>query len=789
MTGEVVSRPPPQLRGERGAHPTEAARIAALLRYEILDTPAEAAFDRLAAFARDLFGTPIALVSLIDARRQWFKARVGVDLREVPREWAFCDHTIRGAAGELLVVPDLSADARFASNPLVAGEPHLRFYAGAPLINPDGLVLGTVSVLSTEPRPGGLSPLQGRGLATLAAMAADELELRLKARLSQEAAEQAQLARAAEERLRRAQEAAGVVAFEFFGRGGAVVRATPPSVRLHEILGLPADAALGVRRVLAVVHPEDRPLLIAEARRLGGAGGSFRCEFRVLCSDRQAGRWLQARGEFDGFPRSGRSSAWRLSGVLLDITERKRTEIALREAEMRQRTLFDTAPFGVIVIDPATHQILDVNERACEEYGYTREEFLRMTIAEIDALGDSQAIRMRGRAHVVRPGTQELEAQHRTKSGEIRDVLLRVQGVVLGGRDVTYGAHFDITARKAAEARLASLAAILEATPDFVGIADARTGRATYLNAAFRRVLGLPLEADPGAIDIASCHAPEALELVKGTALPEVERTGSWMGENTVRSGDGRSIPVSQVILAHRDATGEVRSYSTVMRDLTERKRAEEDRLLLTRELDHRAKNILAVVQAALRLTPRTDPEIYAGAVEGRVMALARAHSLLAERRWSGAELRILLESELKPFLAAPEPGSSAGMPRAGLDGPPVTLAPPVAQGLSMALHELATNATKHGALSTPGGQLRVEWTLRGGTLQLRWRETGGPALDGAPVRRGFGTRVLDSTIRGQLGGTVRFSWEATGLVCEIEVPHTRSATTSGAVPQAIPGD
>ena len=781
--GDVVGSLPDVTLGERGRGAgEEAARIAALRRYEILDTPAEAAFDRLAAFARDIFRTPMAMVSLIDETRQWFKARIGVDLQEVPREWAFCDHTIRGGPGEVMVVPDLSADPRFASNPLVSGGPRLRFYAGAPLVRPGGLVLGTVSVLSPEPRPQGLSEAEERGLRALAAMAADELELRLQSRLSRQAAAQAEAARAAEERLRRAQEAAGVVAFEFAGRGGTAVAAAPQAGRLHEILGLPVDAPLDLDRVLAAVHPEDHPSVAAEARRLTEAGGRFRCEFRVARSGRQGERWLQARGEVEVGMEEGRSPGWRLSGVVLDITERKVTEAALREAEARQRTLFDAAPFGVIVIDPGTHRILDVNDWVCAEYGYTREELLRMTIADIDALGDSEAIRVRGRAHAIRPGTQELEVQHRTKSGEIREVLVRVQGVVLGGRDVTYGAHIDITARKAAEARLARLAAILEATPDLVGIADARTGRATYLNAAFRRALGLSTEADPGAVSMADCHPPETVRILVEAALPTADRGGAWVGESAVRAADGSSVPVSQVVLAHRGAAGEVESYSTIMRDLTERRRAEEERLLLVREVDHRAKNVLAVVQAALRITPKRDPEAYAAAVEGRVMALARAHTLLSERRWSGAELRALLEGELSPFLSAAPPGRDASeappdTPRAELEGPAVMLAPAAAQPLSMALHELATNATKHGALSASGGRLRVSWTFDPVTraLRLRWAETGGPAVGGFPTRRGFGSRVIEATIRNQLGGMVRTAWERGGLVCEIEAPLAES--------------
>jgi PAS domain S-box-containing protein len=197
--------------------------------------------------------------------------------------------------------------------------------------------------------------------------------------------------------------------------------------------------------------------------------------------------------------------------------------------------------------------------------------------------------------------------------------------------------------------------------------------------------------------------------------------------------------------------------------DITERRRAEERILLLAREVDHRAKNALAVVQAALRLTPRRDAESYAAAVEGRVAALARAQTLLAADRWSGAELRGLVEGELAAFLGAGQ--------RVELDGPAVTLPAGVTQAIAMALHELATNAVKHGALSVPGGRVAVSWQLRGEALHLRWQEAGGPALSGAPARRGFGSRVLEGTVRGQLGGSVALDWLPEGLVCRLVVP------------------
>ncbi|MGG5821141.1 HWE histidine kinase domain-containing protein [Falsiroseomonas sp. HW251] len=194
--------------------------------------------------------------------------------------------------------------------------------------------------------------------------------------------------------------------------------------------------------------------------------------------------------------------------------------------------------------------------------------------------------------------------------------------------------------------------------------------------------------------------------------------------------------------------------------------RANEARVrLLAREVDHRAKNLLTVVQATLRLTPKSDPHRFAEDVEGRIAALARAQTLLAEDRWRGADLRALLEAELAPFVAE-EKGAAT------LRGPALHLPAPLVQPLAMALHELATNAVKHGALSVPGGRVSVSWALRGEpTLFLHWQERGGPQLRGEPDRRGFGTRLLERVVRSQLGGRLAMAWENGGLACSIELP------------------
>jgi signal transduction histidine kinase len=158
----------------------ESERLAALRRAAILDTPPEVAFDRLTRIASQLIGTPIALVSLIDGDRQWFKAKTGLEASETPREWAFCAHAIL-KPDEVLIVPDATADARFRGNPLVTGAPNIRFYAGAPIVTHDGHALGTVCAIDSRPRAD-IGPREAAILLELAHVAADEIELRRLAR-------------------------------------------------------------------------------------------------------------------------------------------------------------------------------------------------------------------------------------------------------------------------------------------------------------------------------------------------------------------------------------------------------------------------------------------------------------------------------------------------------------------------------------------------------------------------------------------------------------------------------
>ena len=149
----------------------EGERLAALRGYGVLDTPNEPEFDAVVREAASYFGSPIALISLLDANRQWFKARVGLDMREMPRTISFCTHAIRSP--DVMTVPDAVLDDRFRNNPLVTGEPRIRFYAGAPLRTPGGKRIGTLCVIDKRPRPN----LSDDDMARLQALAAKTIAL------------------------------------------------------------------------------------------------------------------------------------------------------------------------------------------------------------------------------------------------------------------------------------------------------------------------------------------------------------------------------------------------------------------------------------------------------------------------------------------------------------------------------------------------------------------------------------------------------------------------------------
>jgi PAS domain S-box-containing protein len=333
----------------------------------------------------------------------------------------------------------------------------------------------------------------------------------------------------------------------------------------------------------------------------------------------------------------------------------------------------------------------------------------------------------------------------------------------------------DISDRKAAEVALARsevrLRAVFETTPECIKLV-APDGTLLQMNAAGLHMIEAdePTEAEGRCIFdlVAPEHRAAWRANHERVCHGEVL---SWEFDIIGLRGTRRRMEAHATPLRLPD--GQIAQLA-ITRDVTAHKQAEERQVMLALEVDHRAKNALQVALSLVRLTRADDPRRFAAAVEGRIAALAHAHTLLAEEGWSRVELRAVAEAELAPYLVAG---------RVYLQGPPVWLTPSAVQPLSMVLHELATNAAKYGSLSTPGGRVEVAWAAAAATggLELRWLESGGPPLVEPPRRRGFGLKLIEAAARDQLGGAARQHWEPGGLRCEITIGVDQLLPLSGA--------
>jgi PAS domain S-box-containing protein len=246
--------------------------------------------------------------------------------------------------------------------------------------------------------------------------------------------------------------------------------------------------------------------------------------------------------------------------------------------------------------------------------------------------------------------------------------------------------------------------------------------------------------------------------------MADVLRSGISVRQQEVhieRPDGSRGIALVD-IEAVTDSDGNIVGAVNCFQDITERKQAEERETMLAREVDHRAKNLLALVQATVHLTHADTVQDFKAAIEGRLQALSNAHTLLAQSRWAGANLHTLVKEELAPY-------HLEGTSRAHINGPELALEAKSAQTIAMVLHELTTNAVKYGALSVPSGRLLVEWSRGETQLVIRWSEAGGPPVK-PPSRQGFGTGVVGRVVD-DLEGKLQFDWNPAGLACEIIIP------------------
>ncbi|MFC0386783.1 sensor histidine kinase [Muricoccus vinaceus] len=252
-------------------------------------------------------------------------------------------------------------------------------------------------------------------------------------------------------------------------------------------------------------------------------------------------------------------------------------------------------------------------------------------------------------------------------------------------------------------------------------------------------------------------------------------------------NNDDRWVEVRGVPLAVPPG-GRVTRYTGVIEDITERKRSEQALQLLVRELDHRVKNQFAVFDGLVRFTAKTaaDPATMASVLHGRIAALSAAHELVRDATGDGSARGLhsttmiaLLQTLLAPYGIRLSGDHESSSGRVEMDGPRVTIGPTSASALALVVHELATNAARHGALSLPTGVASLTWSAitPKSMVVVRWQERGGPELFGEPVRRGFGTSLVRQSVQGQLGGHVAFDWsQPEGLVVSLRLPADRLA-------------
>jgi PAS domain S-box-containing protein len=426
---------------------------------------------------------------------------------------------------------------------------------------------------------------------------------------------------------------------------------------------------------------------------------------------------------------------------------------------------------GVIVMR-ADGTVADWNRCATKIFGWSREEALGRSMndlivppqhREAHAEGLKRYLAT-GEAHVI---DTRIEITALDRSGREFPVELSITEGELSGERVFIGFLRDISDRKSAERALSESEARLSATYNhaLVGIAEVdEAGRFLRTNEQFSAITGFTAGElqDKTLFEITHPEdLDEDLDLFRRQWAGEFE---NYVREKRYVRKDGVPVWIELEASIVRDGAGASSFGVRIVRDITERKDAEERQRLLVGELNHRVKNTLAIVQALAFQTfsATKSREEEQAAFSARLSALAAAHAMLTQESWQSVQLLEIAKRAVE----------ACGAPHEQLDlqGPDLLIPPQTAVSLAMALHELCTNALKYGAFSVPAGRVTVRWQVEDGRLSFSWKETGGPRVE-APQRPGFGLRMIERGLARELHGHVELSFEPSGFVCLIDAP------------------
>jgi PAS domain S-box-containing protein len=445
--------------------------------------------------------------------------------------------------------------------------------------------------------------------------------------------------------------------------------------------------------------------------------------------------------------------------IVNETTERVKADAAVRESEERLQAIFSQSAAGIALTD-LSGRFVSVNQRYCDIVGRRADELLEGRMQDI-TFGDDLAEHTRLFRRMVETAQSfNIEKRYIRGDGSLIWVANSVSAIrdEQGRISKAVAITIDITERKRVQEVERHLASMIASSNDAILGIDLEM-RITSWNAAAARLYGYTEEDAIGQSVL--MLVPEDRQEEEPSILRQIRAGLVVEPYETKRTRkDGREVDVLLSVSPILDASGKVVGASKVAHDISARKEAERLQAMLAGELHHRVKNILATVTAIARQTMGRDAanKQEVDAFLARLASLGRAQDLLLNGEWQHADLRTVIEQAISPYPSE----------RFSVQGPSVSLPPKAVVSLSLALHELATNAAKYGALSLPDGRVFIEWQYGSHSrhgLRLSWKEEGGPEVL-PPTTRGFGSRLIERLLAAELKGSCELTFDKEGVEC-----------------------